>query len=74
MGIFFAFSAVAVSTASPISGNILAMHGWLGLAGERLKQIVAAGQDKQNSEGHAGLLRRGLLFADSSVWRFAWFT
>jgi ACS family tartrate transporter-like MFS transporter len=33
MGIFFAFSAVAVSTASPISGNILALHGWLGLAG-----------------------------------------
>src|ERR1700759_2722212 len=33
MGIFFAFSAVAVSTGSPISGNILALHGWLGLAG-----------------------------------------
>ncbi len=33
MGIFLAFSAVAISTGSPISGNILALHGWLGLQG-----------------------------------------
>jgi MFS transporter, ACS family, tartrate transporter len=33
LGIFFAFAAVAVSTGSPISGNILALHGWLGLQG-----------------------------------------
>lgn len=33
LGIFFAFAAAAVSTGSPISGNILALHGWLGLQG-----------------------------------------
>jgi ACS family tartrate transporter-like MFS transporter len=33
VGIFFAFAAVAVSTGAPISGNILALHGWLGLQG-----------------------------------------
>ena len=33
LGVFFAFAAVAVSTGSPISGNILALHGWLGLQG-----------------------------------------
>lgn len=33
MGIFYAFAAAAVSTGSPISGNILVLHGWLGLAG-----------------------------------------
>jgi MFS transporter, ACS family, tartrate transporter len=33
LGIFFAFSAVAISTGAPISGNILALHGWLGLQG-----------------------------------------
>jgi MFS transporter, ACS family, tartrate transporter len=33
MGIFYAFAAAAVSTGAPISGNILALHGWLGLQG-----------------------------------------
>jgi ACS family tartrate transporter-like MFS transporter len=33
MGVFYAFAAVAVSTGAPISGNILALHGWLGLEG-----------------------------------------
>jgi ACS family tartrate transporter-like MFS transporter len=33
MGAFYACAAVAVSTGSPISGNILALHGWLGLQG-----------------------------------------
>ncbi len=33
MGVFFAFSAVAVSLGSPISGTILGLHGWLGLQG-----------------------------------------
>ena len=42
MGIFFAFSAVAVSTASPISGNILALHGWLGLAGWQWIFVIEA--------------------------------
>jgi ACS family tartrate transporter-like MFS transporter len=33
MGVFYAFAAAAVSTGAPISGNILALHGWLGLQG-----------------------------------------
>jgi ACS family tartrate transporter-like MFS transporter len=33
MGVFYAFAALAVSTGAPISGNILALHGWLGLQG-----------------------------------------
>jgi MFS transporter, ACS family, tartrate transporter len=33
LGIFFAFAAAAVSTGAPISGNILALQGWLGLQG-----------------------------------------
>ena len=33
MGVFFAFSAVAVSLGSPISGTIVSLHGWLGLQG-----------------------------------------
>ena len=33
MGVFFAFGAAAVSTGAPISGNILSLHGWLGLQG-----------------------------------------
>jgi ACS family tartrate transporter-like MFS transporter len=33
MGVFFAFSAVAVSLGSPISGTIVGLHGWLGLLG-----------------------------------------
>jgi MFS transporter, ACS family, tartrate transporter len=33
MGVFFAFSAIAVSLGAPISGTILSMHGWLGLVG-----------------------------------------
>ena len=33
MGAFYACAALAVSTGSPISGNILALHGWLGLQG-----------------------------------------
>jgi ACS family tartrate transporter-like MFS transporter len=33
MGIFYAFAAAAVSTGAPISGNILVLHGWLGLEG-----------------------------------------
>ena len=33
MGIFYAFAALAVSTGAPISGNILALHGWLSLQG-----------------------------------------
>ncbi len=33
MGVFFAFSAVAVSIGSPISGTIVSLHGWLGLQG-----------------------------------------
>jgi MFS transporter, ACS family, tartrate transporter len=33
MGVFYAFAAAAVSTGAPISGNILMMHGWLGLEG-----------------------------------------
>src|ERR1700761_1354517 len=33
MGIFYAFAAAAVSTGAPISGNILVLHGWLGLQG-----------------------------------------
>jgi MFS transporter, ACS family, tartrate transporter len=33
MGVFFAFSSVAVSLGSPISGTILSLHGWLGLVG-----------------------------------------
>jgi ACS family tartrate transporter-like MFS transporter len=33
LGIFFAFAAAAVSTGAPISGNILALEGWLGLQG-----------------------------------------
>ena len=33
MGVFFAFSAIAVSLGSPISGIITGLHGWLGLQG-----------------------------------------
>jgi MFS transporter, ACS family, tartrate transporter len=33
MGVFYAFAAAAVSTGAPISGNILMLHGWLGLEG-----------------------------------------
>jgi ACS family tartrate transporter-like MFS transporter len=33
MGVFYAFAAAAVSTGAPISGNILVLHGWLGLQG-----------------------------------------
>jgi ACS family tartrate transporter-like MFS transporter len=33
MGVFYAFAAAAVSTGAPISGNILALHGWMGLQG-----------------------------------------
>lgn len=33
MGVFYAFAAAAVSTGAPISGNILLLHGWLGLEG-----------------------------------------
>jgi ACS family tartrate transporter-like MFS transporter len=33
MGVFLAFSAVAVSLGSPISGTIVGLHGWLGLQG-----------------------------------------
>lgn len=33
MGVFYAFAAAAVSTGAPISGNVLALHGWLGLQG-----------------------------------------
>jgi ACS family tartrate transporter-like MFS transporter len=33
MGVFFAFSAIAVSLGSPISGTIVGLHGWLGLQG-----------------------------------------
>jgi ACS family tartrate transporter-like MFS transporter len=33
MGLFYASAALAVSTGAPISGNILALHGWLGLQG-----------------------------------------
>jgi ACS family tartrate transporter-like MFS transporter len=33
MGVFYAFAAAAVSTGAPISGNILMLHGWLGLQG-----------------------------------------
>jgi MFS transporter, ACS family, tartrate transporter len=33
MGVFYAFAAAAVSTGAPISGNILALHGFLGLQG-----------------------------------------
>jgi MFS transporter, ACS family, tartrate transporter len=33
MGVFFAFSAVAVSLGAPMSGTILSLHGWLGLVG-----------------------------------------
>jgi ACS family tartrate transporter-like MFS transporter len=33
MGAFYACAALAVSTGAPISGNILALHGWLGLQG-----------------------------------------
>jgi ACS family tartrate transporter-like MFS transporter len=33
MGVFYAFAAAAVSTGAPISGNILILHGWLGLEG-----------------------------------------
>jgi MFS transporter, ACS family, tartrate transporter len=33
MGVFFAFSAIAVSLGSPISGTIISLHGWLGLQG-----------------------------------------
>jgi MFS family permease len=33
MGVFYAFAATAVSTGAPISGNILVLHGWLGLQG-----------------------------------------
>lgn len=33
LGIFYAFAAAAVSTGAPISGNILVLHGWLGLQG-----------------------------------------
>ena len=33
MGVFYAFAAAAVSTGAPISGNILTLHGWVGLQG-----------------------------------------
>src|ERR1700722_1377742 len=33
MGVFYAAAAAAVSTGAPISGNILVLHGWLGLQG-----------------------------------------
>jgi MFS transporter, ACS family, tartrate transporter len=33
MGVFFAFSAAAVSLGSPVSGTIVGLHGWLGLQG-----------------------------------------
>jgi MFS transporter, ACS family, tartrate transporter len=33
MGVFYAFAAAAVSTGAPISGNILSLHGWMGLQG-----------------------------------------
>ncbi len=32
-GAFYACAAFSVSTGAPISGNILALHGWLGLQG-----------------------------------------
>ena len=33
MGVFYPIAAAAVSTGTPISGNILALHGWLSLQG-----------------------------------------
>jgi MFS transporter, ACS family, tartrate transporter len=33
LGIFYAFAAAAVSAGAPIAGNILVLHGWLGLEG-----------------------------------------
>ena len=33
MGVFFVFSAAAVSLGSPLSGTIVGLNGWLGLAG-----------------------------------------
>jgi MFS transporter, ACS family, tartrate transporter len=33
MGVFFAFSAIAVSLGAPMSGTIISLHGWLGLQG-----------------------------------------
>jgi ACS family tartrate transporter-like MFS transporter len=42
MGVFFAFSAIAVSLGSPISGTILSLHGWLGLQGWQWIFVIEA--------------------------------
>jgi ACS family tartrate transporter-like MFS transporter len=42
MGVFFAFSAIAVSLGAPISGTILSLHGWLGLVGWQWIFIIEA--------------------------------
>jgi ACS family tartrate transporter-like MFS transporter len=42
MGVFFAFSAVAVSLGSPLSGTIVGLHGWLGLQGWQWIFVIEA--------------------------------
>jgi len=42
MGVFFAFSAFAVSLGAPLSGTILSLHGWLGLVGWQWIFIIEA--------------------------------
>jgi MFS transporter, ACS family, tartrate transporter len=42
MGVFFAFSSVAVSLGSPMSGTIVGLHGWLGLQGWQWIFVIEA--------------------------------